>query len=79
MGEEYRQLSLAGLGYRQILTMLTVAPAECFSVANYEGRIAPGMDADLTILSADPATGDPLAFTLVKYTIRAGRIIFHAA
>jgi imidazolonepropionase-like amidohydrolase len=78
MGEEYRQLSLAGLGFRQILTMLTTAPAERFGVADHEGRIAPGMDADLTILAADPATGDPLAFTQVKYTIRAGRIIFHA-
>jgi len=78
MGEEYRQLSLAGLGFRQILTMLTTAPAERFNVSNHEGRIAPGMNADLTILSADPALGDPRAFTRVKYTIRAGRVIFHA-
>jgi imidazolonepropionase-like amidohydrolase len=78
MGEEYRQLSLAGLGFRQTLTMLTSAPAERFGVSDHEGRIAPGMNADLTILSADPATGDPLAFTQVKYTIRAGRIIFHS-
>jgi imidazolonepropionase-like amidohydrolase len=78
MGEEYRQLALAGLGFRQILTMLTTAPAERFGVADHEGRIALGMDADLTILSEDPATGDPHAFTQVKYTIRAGRIISHA-
>ncbi len=57
MGEEYRQLSLAGLGFRQTLTMLTTAPAERFGVSDHEGRIAPGMDADLTILSADLATG----------------------
>ena len=78
MGEEYRQLSLAGLGFRQTLTMLTTAPAERLGVSDHEGRIAPGMDADLTILSVDPATGDPLAFTQVRYTIRAGRIIFHS-
>ncbi len=77
VGEEYRQLSLAGLGFRQILTMLTTAPAERFGVADHQGRVAPGMDADLTILSVDPATGDPLAFTQVEYTIRAGHIIFH--
>jgi imidazolonepropionase-like amidohydrolase len=76
MGEEYRQLSLAKLGFRQILTMLTTAPAARFGVAGHQGRIALGMDADLTILSVDPATGDPLAFTQVKYTIRAGHIIF---
>jgi predicted amidohydrolase YtcJ len=58
--------------------MLTSAPAGRFGVADHEGCIAPGMEADLTILSADPATGDPLAFTQVKYTIRAGRIIFHS-
>jgi imidazolonepropionase-like amidohydrolase len=78
MGEESRQLSLAGLDFRQILTMLTTAPAGRFGVSDHEGRIAPGMAADLTILSANPATGDPLAVTQVKYTIRAGRIIFHA-
>ncbi|WP_242618402.1 amidohydrolase family protein [Edaphobacter modestus] len=66
------------LGFRQTLAMLTAAPAERFGVSDHEGRIAPGMDADLAILSADPATGDPLTFTQVKYTIRAGRISFHS-
>jgi len=30
------------------------------------------------VLGADPASGDPLAFTKVLYTIRNGRVIFHA-
>ncbi|HEU5078739.1 MAG TPA: amidohydrolase family protein [Opitutaceae bacterium] len=76
MRTEYRQLSLAGLNFREIIAMLTTAPAECFGVAKEKGRVAPGQTADLTILSADPGAGDLLAFARVKYTIRAGRIIF---
>ncbi|HEY0746688.1 MAG TPA: amidohydrolase family protein, partial [Steroidobacteraceae bacterium] len=52
--EEYRQLSRA-LDWRQILTALTVAPAERFKFAARKGRLAPGMDADLVVLQADPA------------------------
>lgn len=74
--EEYKQLSLAGLSYRDILAMLTTAPAQRFHVADHEGRIAPGMDADLTILTADPASDGASAFTRVRCTIRNGRILF---
>ena len=73
--EEYRQLYLAGLTYRDILAMLTTSPAQRFHVSGHKGRIAPGMDGDLTILTSDPAS-DPTAFTQVKYTIRNGRILF---
>jgi imidazolonepropionase-like amidohydrolase len=73
--EEYRQLYLAGLTYRDILAMLTTSPAQRFHVADQKGHIAPGMDGDLTILTSDPAS-DPTAFTQVKYTIRNGRILF---
>jgi imidazolonepropionase-like amidohydrolase len=72
--EEYHQLALAGLSYRDVLAMLTTAPAERFHVADQQGRIAVGMKGDLTILSADPAT-DPLAFTSVRYAIRGGKVI----
>jgi hypothetical protein len=34
------------------------------------------MAGDLSVLSEDPAAGDPLAFTHVRYTIRAGRVLF---
>jgi imidazolonepropionase-like amidohydrolase len=73
--EEYRQLYLAGLTYRDILAMLTTSPAARFHVSDHKGRIAPGMDGDLTILTSDPST-DPTAFTHVKYTIRNGRLLF---
>ena len=38
-------------------------------------RIAKGMDADLVVLSADPAQ-DVTAFSRVRYTIRDGIIIY---
>ena len=75
--EEYHQLALAGFSYRDVLAMLTTAPAELFHVAGHEGRLAIGMDGDLTILSADPAS-DPLAFTRVLFAIRGGRVIASA-
>jgi imidazolonepropionase-like amidohydrolase len=72
--EEYHQLALAGLSYRDVLAMLTTAPAQRFHVADQEGHLAVGMRGDLTVLSADPAT-DPLAFTSVLFAIRGGRVI----
>jgi imidazolonepropionase-like amidohydrolase len=75
VSEEYRQLALAGLNYRDVLAMLTTAPAQRFHVADQEGRVAVGMEGDLTVLSDDPASGDPLAFSRVRYTIRGGRVI----
>ena len=77
-GEEFRQLSQASLDYREILAMLTTAPADLFKVAANQGKVAPGMRGDLTVLTADPASDDPTAFTKVLYTIRGGRVIFRA-
>ncbi len=76
MGEEYRQLSLAGLSFRDILALLTTSPASRFGVGDRCGRIAAGYDADLTILAANPTTGKPDDFANVSTTIRAGRVIF---
>jgi imidazolonepropionase-like amidohydrolase len=78
IAEEYHQLALAGLTYRDVLAMLTTAPAQEFHVSEKKGRVAVGMDGDLTVLSEDPAAGDPLAFTHVRYTIRGGRVIASA-
>ena len=75
-GEEFRQLAQSGLSFREVLAMLTTAPAELFHVPG--GKVEPGTNGDLTVLSADPASGDPAAFTKVLYTIRGGRVIFHA-
>ena len=72
--EEYHLMS-AVLDWRQILTSLTTAPAERFGYTAHKGRIAPGMDADLVLLNADPAK-DPTAFAQVRETIRAGRVIW---
>lgn len=73
--EEYRQLSLAGLSFKDVLAMLTTAPVKRFGLKN-EGRVAVGERGDLTILSANPAAQGLTAFTYVKYTIRGGRVIF---
>jgi imidazolonepropionase-like amidohydrolase len=72
--EEYRQLALARLTFRDVLAMLTTNPAERFHVSKEKGRVAIGMAGDLTVLSSDPAT-DSLAYTQVRYTIRGGKII----
>jgi imidazolonepropionase-like amidohydrolase len=72
--EEYRQLQLAGLSFKDVLAMLTTAPAKRFGRKD-EGRVAAGQPGDLTILSADPAQS-LTAFTQVRYTIRGGQVIF---
>jgi imidazolonepropionase-like amidohydrolase len=77
-GEEFRQLIQAGFGFRDILAMLTTAPAELFHLSEHEGKVLPGMRGDLTILSEDPQSGDAASFTKVRYTIRAGKVIWDA-
>jgi imidazolonepropionase-like amidohydrolase len=74
--EEYRQLGLAGLSFREVLAMLTTAPAGEFRVAAHAGRIRVGNDADLTVLVADPSAGKMEDFARVLYAIRAGRVTF---
>ena len=76
--EEFRQLMEAGFGFRDMLAMLTTAPAELFHLSQREGKVLPGMRGDLTILSEDPALGHPEAFTKVTYTIRGGNVIWHS-
>jgi imidazolonepropionase-like amidohydrolase len=76
--EEFRQLMQAGFGFREVLAMLTTAPAELFHLSQREGKVMPGMRGDLTILSEDPASGHPEAFTRIRYTIRGGNVIWQA-
>ena len=78
VAEEYHQLAFAGLTFRDVLSMLTTAPAARFRLPN-EGRIQPGTPGDLTILSADPASGDLQKFAQVRYSIRAGSVIFDSS
>jgi imidazolonepropionase-like amidohydrolase len=77
-GEEFRQLMKAGFGFRDVLAMLTTAPAELFHLSQREGKVMTGMRGDLTILSEDPAAEQPEAFTKVMYTIRGGTVIWHS-
>jgi imidazolonepropionase-like amidohydrolase len=74
--EEYRQLGRA-LDWRQILASLTTAPAQRFGFSKHKGRLAPGMDADLVVLKADPAK-DVTAFAQVRLTIRHGHTLYDA-
>jgi imidazolonepropionase-like amidohydrolase len=75
--EEFEQMSRAGMSFEQILTSLTTAPAERFGAAGRAGRVAEGYDADVTVLSGDPAS-DVRAFSNVKYTIRGGQVIYRS-
>jgi imidazolonepropionase-like amidohydrolase len=75
-GEEFRQLAQAGFNFRDVLAMLTTAPAELFHLSKNEGKVMRGMRGDLTILSDDPGSGNPEAFTRVRYTICGGKVIW---
>jgi imidazolonepropionase-like amidohydrolase len=72
--EEFKWMSRAGMSFQGILASLTTNPAQRFGYATHSGRIAKGMDADLVVLSADPAQNTS-AFSKVRYTIRGGDII----
>lgn len=73
--DEYILMGKAGMNFFQILAALTTTPAKRFGLDKQTGSIAEGMDADLVLLSTDPAI-DVKHFVEVKYTIRKGRIIY---
>jgi imidazolonepropionase-like amidohydrolase len=73
--DEFRALAESGLNFRDILRMLTVAPAARFGVAAKLGTITSGKMADLVVLDGDPAS-DVTAFSRVRFTIRTGRVIY---
>lgn len=75
--EEFRLLARAGLGFRDILTSLTTAPARRFGVAERSGWIAVGYDADFVVLADDPAK-DVTALSRVNTTVRQGRVLFES-
>jgi imidazolonepropionase-like amidohydrolase len=77
VAEEYRLMAAAGLGWREILASLTTTAARRFERATERGRVAPGMAADLVVLASDPRL-DAAAFARVRYTIKAGRVIYDA-
>jgi imidazolonepropionase-like amidohydrolase len=71
--EEYRLMARA-FSPMQILATLTTAPAARWRETDRRGRVAPGQDADLVVLEADPAA-DVANFAKVRCTIRAGSLI----
>jgi imidazolonepropionase-like amidohydrolase len=75
--EEFTLMTRAGMTFPQILTSLTTAPAARFSASTHSGRIAPSYDADLVVLASDPAT-NITALSQVRYTLRAGKVIYAA-
>jgi imidazolonepropionase-like amidohydrolase len=73
--EEFKWMSRAGMNYQQILASLTTNPTQRFGNSSHSGRIAKGFDADIVVLSADPAQ-DVLAYSKIRYTIRAGKVLY---
>lgn len=73
--DEYVFMQKAGMKFEQILASLTTAPSARFGFSDRTGRIAPGLDADLLLLGADPAS-DIKALANVKYTMRRGQVIY---
>ncbi len=76
--EEYELMAEAGLTPAQILASLTTAPAARWKEQDRRGRVAPGMDADLVVLEADPAA-DVRNFAKVRCTFRNGEPIYTVA
>lgn len=73
--DEFAALTKSGLTPRDILRMLTVAPATRFGVATSKGTVTPGKMADLVVLDGDPIA-NIAAFSRIHYTIRKGRLIY---
>ncbi len=76
--EEYALMAQAGMSFPQILASVTTAPAERFGESEQLGRVAVGQQADLVVLSHDPAD-DVRALAAVQFTLRSGRIIYRKA
>jgi imidazolonepropionase-like amidohydrolase len=75
--EEYNLMAQAGMTFRQILASLTTAPAERFGQSKQLGQVATGFLADLVALKNDPSKKIQ-ALSDVRYTVRAGEIIYRA-
>jgi hypothetical protein len=73
--EEFAWMPRADMRFQKILASLTTNPAQRFGYSSHSGRIAKGMDADLVVLSADPAQSTT-GFSQVRYTIRNGKVIY---
>lgn len=73
--DEFFGLTRCGLTWRDILRMLTTAPAGRFGVAGERGTVSAGKVADLVVLDGDPAV-DVGAFARVGCTVRRGTVVW---
>jgi imidazolonepropionase-like amidohydrolase len=73
--DEFAALTKSGLSARDILRMLTVAPAARFGVGALKGTVTPGKMGDLVVLDGDPIA-DVGAFSRVHFTVRSGRVVY---
>jgi imidazolonepropionase-like amidohydrolase len=73
--DEYTLMAQAGMSPMQILASLTTAPAARWNESERRGRIAPGQDADLVVLEADPRQ-DVKHFAAVKCVLRGGKLVY---
>jgi imidazolonepropionase-like amidohydrolase len=73
--DEYLWMSQAGMTPAEILASLTTAPAQRWKEDERRGRVAPGMDADIVVLAADPFE-DVKNFAKVRCVYRAGKLIY---
>lgn len=72
---EYVLMQKAGMSFNDILASLTTNPAQRFKPDRPIGKVAPGFEADLVILSKDPAE-DVRNFTSVVYVFHKGTLLF---
>jgi imidazolonepropionase-like amidohydrolase len=71
--EEYVLMAKSGMKWQDILASLTTNPATFFKAGT--GELVKGSDADLVVLSDDPAS-DVRNFAKVESTMRAGKFIY---
>ena len=72
---EFEGLAKSGLGWKEILAMLTTNPAARLAQSDRKGTVTSGKIADLTILDADPAT-DVTNFAKVQAVVRSGAVVW---
>ncbi|MGP8077868.1 MAG: amidohydrolase family protein [Thermoplasmata archaeon] len=72
---EFRALERSGVPARDMLRMMTTAPAERFAAGGETGALTVGRRGDLVLLDGDPMD-DVGAFAQVRATIRGGRLLY---
>jgi imidazolonepropionase-like amidohydrolase len=72
---EFIGLGKSGLGWRDVLAMLTTNPATRMGVQDRKGTVTVGKLADLVVLDADPAA-DLTNFSSVQAVVRSGAVVW---